>query len=83
MIFNVLLAIIGFIIGGVASIMPTISIFPSDLGSNISTVVAGAYGWSWLFPVGTVIAVIGVLIILVASEFTFYAAMYVLKLIRG
>jgi len=83
MIFNVFLAIISFILAGVTAILPSISLFPSNLASNISTIVASAYGWSWLFPVGTIISLIGILILVVASEFSFYTTMYVLKLIRG
>jgi len=83
MIFNIFLAIISFVVQGVASILPTITLFPSDLPAGIANIVSSAYGWNWIFPVGTIIALIGALIILGAAEFSFYAAMYVLKLIRG
>lgn len=83
MIFNVFFAVLAFIVQGVAALLPSITIFPVTLSSNIATVVSSAYGWSWIFPVGTIITMIGILVIVVAAEFTFYAAMYVLKLIRG
>jgi len=83
MIFNVLLALLAFMIQGVAAILPTLTIFPADLPTNIATVVASAYGWSWIFPIGTIITMIGLLILVATTEFTFFAAMYVLKLIRG
>jgi hypothetical protein len=83
MIFDVILAIIAFILTGVAIVLPVINLFPAGLSADISSIVSSMYGWSWIFPIGTIITLIGVLVAVVAAEFAFYAAIYVLKLIRN
>jgi len=83
MIFNVILGIIGFLLNGVASLLPTISIFPTNLATDLSAFMASINGWSWLFPVSTVVTIFGILVLLVMAEFTYFVAMYVLSLVHS
>jgi len=83
MIFNVILGIIGFLLNGVASLLPTITIFPTGLQTSLATFMGEVNGWSWLFPVSTIITIFGILVLLVLAEFTYFVAMYVLSIIHA
>jgi len=83
MIFNFILVIVSFMINGVASILPTFTIFPDGLAAQIGTFMGYINGWSWLVPVGTLVTIMGILVILVLVEFTYFVAMYVLSIIHA
>jgi len=83
MIFGVILSIVSFIINGLTAILPTITVFPADLGTNIGTFVGYTYGWGWIFPVGTMYTVFGLIVLLVLVEFTYFTAMYVFSIIHA
>jgi len=83
MILDLILNIVAFLITGVATILPTFSIFPSGIATNIQTISAEINGWSWLFPVNTIFQVLAILVLLVFAEFTYFVAMYVLSIIHA
>jgi len=83
MIFNVVLTVITFLINGISTILPTISIFPTNLQISLATFMGEINGWSWLFPVDTLLQVFSILVILVLAEFTYFVAMYVLSIIHA
>jgi len=83
MIFNIVLGIIGWLLNGVASLLPNITIFPTGLATNLATFMGQINGWSWLFPVSTIVQIFGILVILVLAEFTYFVAMYILSLVHS
>lgn len=83
MIFNVILGIITFLLNGVATLLPTITVFPTGLDTSLATFMGEVNGWSWLFPVATVVQIFGLLVLLVLAEFTYFVAMYVLSIIHA
>lgn len=83
MIFNVILGIVGFLLNGVASLLPAITIFPTNLQVSLAGFMGQINGWSWLFPVSTIVQIFGLLVILVLAEFTYFVAMYILSLIHA
>jgi len=83
MIFNFVLAVISFLLTGIASILPTFVIFPDGLAAQIATFMGYINGWSWLVPVDTLISITGVLVILVLVEFSYFVSMYVLSIIHA
>jgi len=83
MIFNFILAVVSFLITGVATILPEFTIFPTSLAAQIATFMGYINGWSWLVPVSTLVTIMGILVILVLVEFTYFVAMYVLGLIHA
>lgn len=83
MIFNFILVVVAFLINGVAAILPSFVIFPDSLAVQIASFMGYVNGWSWLVPVDTVMFVMGILVVLVLVEFTYFAAMYVLSIIHA
>lgn len=83
MIFNFILAVVSFLINGIASILPTFSVFPQGLGTSLPIFMAHVNGWNWLVPIGTLQAVFFVLVVLVLLEFTYFVATYVLSIIHA
>jgi len=83
MIFNVILSIVSFLLNGLVGILPSIQVFPSDLGTNIGTFVGYTYGWAWLFPVATMYTVFGLIVMLVLVEFTYFTTMYIFSIIHA
>jgi len=82
MILNVVLGAVSFLITGVAALLPTYTIFPA-LASQVATFMGYVNGWDWLVPIDTLVAVMGVLVLLVLVEFTYFVAMYVLSVIHA
>lgn len=83
MIFNFILAVVAFLINGVAAILPEFTIFPTSLASQIAAFMGYINGWSWLVPISTLVTIMGILVVLVLVEFTYFVAMYVLGLIHA
>jgi len=83
MIFNFILAVVAFMINGVAAILPTITIFPAGLIASLATFTSYVNGWSWLFPISTLYTVLGILVVLVLAEFLYFVGMYVLSIVHA
>lgn len=83
MIVNFVLAVVSFLLNGLAALLPEITIFPVGLATQIATFMGYIYGWEWLFPVTTMMAVFALLIVLLAAEFTYYGFIFVFKIIHG
>jgi len=83
MIFDFLIAVITFLLNGVASILPTYVIFPTSLASQVASFMGYVNGWSWLIPIPTIISIMAILVFLVLAEFTYFVAMYVLGIIHA
>lgn len=83
MIFNVILGIIGFLLNQVASVLPSITIYPTGLQTSLATFMGQVNGWSWLFPVATIVQIFGILVLLVLAEFTYFVAMYILSIVHA
>jgi len=83
MILDILLSIVSFFLSGVAVVLPSFSIFPTNLASGLSGMVASINGWSWIFPVDTLFHVFAVLVVLVFAEFTYVTFMYVLRFVAN
>jgi len=81
MILDIILSVVSFLINGLASILPTFTIFPTTLSIGIATVMGFISGWAWLIPVNVVMAVFAVLVLLGAAEFAFLSGMFVLRFI--
>lgn len=83
MIVDAILSVVGWLINAIASILPTLSLYPSDLPSNISSLVTYVNTWNWLFPVSTIMTVLALFIIVVLAEFTYFTAMYIFSIIHA
>lgn len=83
MIFNFLIAVMKFLLDGIAAVLPTYTVFPDSLAIQIASFMGYVNGWSWLIPIPTIMTIMGILIILVLVEFTYFVAMYVLGIIHA
>lgn len=86
MITDFAFSIISWFLGGLASVLsalPQITIFPAGLATSLASFVAYINGWSWLFPVSTLLTVFGILVLLVVAEFTYFVSMYIFSLIHA
>jgi len=83
MIFDFILNIVAFLLNGVSALLPTITVFPATLATQLASFVAYVNGWSWIFPVSTLFTIFGILVILVLAEFTYFVAMYILGIIHA
>jgi len=83
MIFDFILGVISFLLNGVAAVLPTIGVFPTGLATQIATFMTYIYGWSWLFPVSTLLSVFSLIVLLVFAEFVFFTTMYILGIIHA
>jgi len=83
MIFDFVLAVVAFLINGVAALLPTFVVFPTGLATQIASLVAYINGWSWIFPVSTLMTIFGILVLLVFVEFVYFTSMYVISLIHA
>lgn len=78
-----MLAVVNFLLNGIGSVLPTYEIFPTSLASQIATFMGYINGWSWLLPIGTIMTILGILILVVLAEFIYFVAMYVLGIIHA
>lgn len=83
MIFDFMIAVMSFLLNGIAAILPSFTIFPGSLAAQISSFMGYVNGWSWLVPIPTIVTIMGVLVFLVLAEFTYFVAMYVLGMIHA
>jgi len=83
MIFDFLIAVITFLLNGVANILPSYTIFPSSLAVQIASFMGYVNGWAWIVPISTIVQIMGILVLIVLAEFTYFVAMYVLGLIHS
>jgi len=83
MIFDFMIAVMKFLLDGIAAVLPSYTIFPTSLGAQIASFMGYVNGWSWLIPIPTILTIMGILVILVLVEFTYFVAMYVLGLIHA
>lgn len=83
MIFDFVLNVIAFLLNGLAAILPTYKVFPSSLAGDVGTFMEYVNGWSWLFPTGTLIAVLAVIVLVVFVEFIYFTTMYIFGLIHA
>lgn len=83
MIFDFMIAVMKFLLDSIASVLPTYTLFPDSLAVQIASFMGYVNGWSWLIPIPTIITIMGILVILVLVEFTYFVAMYVLGIIHA
>jgi len=83
MIFDFIINVISFLINALAGALPTITVFPVGLATQISTFVAYAQSWDWIFPVDTIFTILGILVFMVFAEFVYFTGMYVLSIIHA
>jgi len=83
MIFNFLIAVVIFLIDGISAVLPSYTLFPTSLAVQISSFMGYVNGWSWLIPVPTIVTILGILVVLVLVEFTYFVAMYILGIIHA
>jgi len=83
MIFDFMIAVMRFLLDGIAAILPTYTLFPSSLAVQIASFMGYVNGWSWLIPIPTIMTIMAILVILVLVEFTYFVAMYVLGVIHA
>jgi len=83
MIFDFMIAVVSFLLNGVASVLPTYTIFPTSLAAQVASFMGYVNGWSWLIPIPTIVTILGILVVLVLVEFTYFVAMYVLGIIHA
>jgi len=83
MIFDFVLNVVSFLLRSLGVVLPTYTVFPTSLAGNISTLMAYINGWSWIFPVSTLMSVFAVIVLLVFVEFVYFTTMYVFSLIHA
>jgi len=83
MIFDFILNVVAFLLASLTAILPTVTVFPVSLAGDISTFMTYVYGWSWIFPVSTVITVLGLIVLLVFAEFLYFTTMYIFGMIHA
>jgi len=83
MIFDFMIAVMTFLLNGISSVLPSYTIFPTSLAAQIASFMGYVNGWSWLIPIPTILTIMGILVILVLVEFTYFVAMYVLGIIHA
>jgi len=71
-------AFVSFLIG----LLPVVA-FPSGIATAITTVMGYVNALSWLFPVSTLITVLGIMITYEIGIFTFKFTRWLIHLIRG
>jgi hypothetical protein len=83
MIVDFILGVVSYLIAGVTFLLPTITVFPTSLAADIASLMAYINGWSWLFPVDTLLVVFGILVLLVFVEFLYFTSMYIFSIIHA
>lgn len=83
MIFDVVLKIVSFMLDGLSTILPSQTVIPSTVPSQLETFMGYINGWNWLFPVDTLMTVFGIIVLLVFVEFIFFTTMYVFGIIHS
>lgn len=83
MIFDFILNVVAFLLTSLSRILPTITIFPADLAPDIAQFMIYVFGWSWLFPVSTLLYLFSIIVLLVFAEFIFFTTMYIFGIIHA
>lgn len=83
MIFDVILKIVSFMLDGLSAVLPSQTVIPSTVPAQLSTFMGYVNGWSWLFPVDTLITVFGIIVLLVFVEFVYFTTMYIFSIIHA
>jgi len=58
MIIDYFLKLVAYLVNTLASFLPQIVLIPEGLTDSIAFLLESAYGFDWLFPVSSVIAII-------------------------
>jgi len=83
MILDFVLNVVAFLLTTLARILPTVTVFPTSLAPDIATFMTYVYGWSWLFPVSTLLTIFSLIVLLVFAEFLFFTTMYIFGVIHA
>jgi len=81
MILTFFLNVVSFLLLGLFTVLPNISIIPAGTVALISNLAAYVNGWAWLFPTGTIFSIIAIILIVMFAEFTFHSSIYILNFI--
>jgi len=63
MITSALISILGWVIYGISLTLPEGNFLPANFADLLSDVIAYAYGWDWLIPIGTLFSILSVIIL--------------------
>lgn len=83
MIVTGLISIIAWIVGGIAFLLPTGSLLPTNFAELIGDLFDYVYGWDWLFPVSTLLLVFRSIILFEISILAWRSGVFLLRIIRG
>jgi len=83
MITSALISLLGWIILGVAFVLPTGTFLPTNFADTITDVIEYAYGWDWLVPMSTVFSVFSAIVIFFVAELGWNSGKFLVRLMRG
>jgi len=83
MIISALLYIFGGIVNGLVLVLPNGTALPAGIADGITYYQTIWNNWNIIFPLDSVITIIGLIIALEATVLTYHLMMWVVRLIRG
>lgn len=83
MIVTAFITILGSVIRGIALILPSGTLLPTNFSDMIGDVIQYTWGWDWIIPVGSLLAVFGAGVVFLLAEFAWRGGRYLIALFRG
>lgn len=83
MITSALIAILTWVIVGIANVLPSGDFLPANFSESLSDLVAYAYGWDWLIPISTVFSVFSAIVVFYTAEIAWRGGKFLVALLRG
>jgi len=82
MITGFLIALFSAFVAFLIGLLPVVA-FPSEIATALATVMGYVNAMAWLFPVATLLSVLGIAITFHIGIFTFKFTRWLIHLIRG
>jgi len=83
MILTLLLNFLYGIVQGILSVLPGGSVIPTAISNAFTYVVYQISGWTFIFPIGTVLTILQLTIVIEFTLWTWHGGIWVYKRIRG
>lgn len=83
MIFTILFVLIDVLVQILLTIMQVVNFIPATAFDFAAQFLSFIYPWGWLVPISTVFTILGILVLLIYTEFIFHTGLFMIWVLRN